>query len=75
MTERVELHLLRTGDRFRSGGVTFRADDVGPNVVVATVLDGSYRGAGPGHTAYIPTGGPRDSLRVEYLGGDPPEAA
>lgn len=76
--QRVELHMLRTGDRFRTMGATLRADSVGPNVVVATVLEGAYSGARPvatpGQAAYIPTGGARNSLVVELV-DDPRGAA
>ncbi len=74
---RTELHLLREGDRFRLPGVSFRADSVGPNAVMATVLSGEYRGARPGQTTFIATGGPRHSLWVDVDDDmpEPPRAA
>ena len=62
-----EAHLLLPGQRFRTLGTTFRAVNVWAHAVEAVVVEGVYRLSRPGQTAYIPTGGPRASLRVEVL--------
>lgn len=44
---------LRQGDVFALEGAKLRADNVGPRCVIATVLEGDYRGSLT--VAYVPT--------------------
>lgn len=62
-----EAHMLRPGQRFRTSGAVLVAETVCCHAVMARVVEGRHGLSRPGETAYIATGGPRNSLRVEIL--------